>query len=54
MGMATQVPTTSPQFLGLILAEQRTIARDQNRIANALESIVPLLEIIVCIPYKRS
>ncbi|KAL5371634.1 hypothetical protein DPSP01_014123 [Paraphaeosphaeria sporulosa] len=42
MGMATQVPTTSPQYLGLILVEQR-------RIAAALEGLaglVPLLEII--------
>jgi hypothetical protein len=33
MGVSTQVPTTSPQFLGLILAEQR-------RIAAALEQLV--------------
>lgn len=33
VGVATQVPTTSPQFLGLILAEQR-------RIAAALEQLV--------------
>lgn len=35
MGVATQVPTTAPQFLGLILVEQR-------RIATALEQIVGL------------
>ncbi|KAL5370656.1 hypothetical protein DPSP01_014730 [Paraphaeosphaeria sporulosa] len=42
MGVATQVPTTSPQFLGLILHEQR-------RVASALEALaglVPLLEVI--------
>lgn len=33
MGVPTQVPTTSPQFLSLILVEQR-------RIASALEQIV--------------
>jgi hypothetical protein len=33
LGVATQVPTTSPQFLGLILVEQR-------RIASALEQLV--------------
>lgn len=33
IGVATQVPTTSPQFLGLILVEQR-------RIAAALEQLV--------------
>jgi len=53
MGVATQVPTTSPQFLGLILAEQRRIAEDQNRIANALEALVPLATTIVCSPLVR-
>ncbi|KAJ4294412.1 hypothetical protein N0V90_008102 [Kalmusia sp. IMI 367209] len=39
MGLATQVPTTSPQFLGLILQEQR-------RVATALEALAGLVPIM--------
>ena len=55
MGVATQVPTTSPQYLGLILAEQRQLVAEQRqlvaaqgRVANALEALVPLATAIVC------
>jgi hypothetical protein len=41
LGVATQVPTTSPQYLGLILVEQR-------RIAAALEQLVAHAARLVC------
>lgn len=41
VGLPTQVPTTSPQFLGLILTEQR-------RIADALEQLVGHAARMVC------
>ena len=50
IGVATQVPTTSPQFLGLILHEQRRVASA----LKALAGLVPLLEVIVYSRFKRT
>jgi len=54
MGVATQVLTTSPQFLGLILAEQRRIAGALEAQASALGELVPLARAVVCSPLIRT